>query len=111
MANPPAAAFPERTPGLIEQCLLEALEGELVSDTPDSHKYICSGHTAEQLWTFLEGAKIESYEQDVGSDGHWLSRDFPLGGCFKRVRMADGSAAKDGLSCTIWIPRKPEQTG
>jgi hypothetical protein len=50
-------------------------------------------------------AKIDSYEQDAGKDGRWLSRDFPLGACFKRVRMADGTGASTGLSCTIWIPR------
>jgi hypothetical protein len=106
MAEAKPADFPERTPSLIERCLFEAIEGEWVSEEPDSYKYICSGSAAEVLWTFLEKANIESYEQDVGADGHWLSRDSPLGGCFKRTRLADGSPAKDGLSCTIWIPRK-----
>lgn len=102
----PDAKFPERTPQLIEACLLQAIESNHVEDTNQSHKYICSGSAAERLWTFLEEAKIESYEQDAGSDGHWLSRDFPLGGCFKRLRMADGTRATTGLSCTIWVPRR-----
>lgn len=105
LAEPNAASFPERTPGLIEACLVHAVEFRFVSTTEDSHKYICSGQSAEKLWTFLEDAKIESYEQDVGSEGHWLSREFPLGACFKRSLMADGSRATTGLSCTIWIPR------
>jgi hypothetical protein len=103
LADP--APFPERTPGLIEACLADAVEQGEVSDTDDSHKYICSGEAAERLWTFLEKAKVDSYEQDVGEEGRWLSRGFPLGGCFKRIRLADGSATKTGLSCTIWIPR------
>ena len=108
-AEPNAAAFPERTPGLIEACLAEAVELRDVDTTPDSHKYICSGPPAEQLWTFLVDAKIDPYEQDVGSEGHWLSREFPLGACFKRTRMADGTRASTGLSCTIWIPRVNSQ--
>ena len=105
LADPAPAKFPERTPGLIEACLADALEAGEVSDTDDSHKYICTGEAARRLWTFLEKAKVEAYEQDVGAEGRWLSRGFPLGGCFKRTRMADGSRAKTGLSCTIWIPR------
>jgi len=105
LADPAPAAFPERTPGLIEACLADALETGQVSDTDDSHKYICGGDAAERFWAFLEKAKIEPWEQDVGEDGYWLSRGFPLGGCFKRTRMADGSPAKSGLSCTVWIPR------
>ena len=105
LAEPTPAAFPERTPGLIEACLANAVEEGQVSDTDDSHKYMCTGEAAERFWAFLEKAKVESYEQDVGEEGHWLSRDFPLGGCFKRIRMADGSRATAGLSCTVWIPR------
>lgn len=109
LAKPDTASFPERTPGLIEACLANAVEIGVVSTTEDSHKYVCSGEIAEQLWTFLEDAKIETYEQDVGAEGHWLGREFPLGACFKRFRMADGSPAATGLSCTIWIPRVSNQ--
>lgn len=105
LAEPASAAFPERTPGLIEACLADAVETGQVSDTEDSHKYMCTGVAAERLWTFLEKAKVKAYEQDVGEDGVWLSRDFPLGGCFKRTRLADGSRTKTGLSCSVWIPR------
>ena len=105
LAGSDAGSFPERTPGMIEECLENAVEHRLVSTTKDSHKYICGGPSAEQLWTYLEDAKIESYEQDVGKEGYWLSRDFPLGACFKRSRLADGTPATAGLSCTIWIPR------
>lgn len=105
LADPGAAPFPERTPELIEACLITAVEAGDVDATEDSHKYICSGEPAEQLWTFLEDAKIEPFEQDVGAEGVWLSRGFPLGGCFKRLRLADGTPATTGLSCTIWIPR------
>ena len=104
LAQPAPAAFPERSPGLIEACLANAVEFGGVSETEDSHKYMCTGEAAERLWSFLEKAKIDSYEQDV-PEGRWLSRDFPLGGCFKRTRMPDGSLATEGLSCTIWIPR------
>ena len=105
LADPARAAFPERTPGLIEACLANAVEEGLVSETDDSHKYMCLGEAAERFWTFLEKAKVRAYEQDADEEGHWLSRDFPLGGCFKRIRMADGSPVKKGLSCSIWIPR------
>lgn len=97
-------AFPERMPGMIEACMTAAVAAEDVSDTDDSHKYICADNTAAQLWTFLERAKVPSYEQDT-PEGRWLSREFPLGGCFKRLRMPDGTPARDGLSCTIWVPR------
>ncbi len=106
LADPAPAGFPERTPALIEACLTNAIETGEVSETDDSHKYMCSGEPAERFWTFLEKARVESYEQDAGAEGHWLSRDFPLGGCFKRLRMADGSRAKTGLSCSVWIPRQ-----
>ena len=105
LAQAQAAPFPERTPELIEGCLANAVAIGEVTVTEDSHKYICGGQAAQRLWTFLEDAKIEPYEQDVGADGHWLSQEFPLGGCFKRSRLADGSPATTGLSCTIWIPR------
>ena len=106
-----AAPFPERTPGMIEQCLAEAIETGAVDVTVDSHKYICSGDVAEHFWAFLADARIETFEQDVGPEGVWLGRDFPLGACFKRTRLADGSRATDGLSCTIWIPRLAEPVG
>jgi hypothetical protein len=105
LAEPSPAAFPERTPGLIEACLADATDSGQVSDTEDSHKYICSGDAAEHFWDFLEDAKIDTHEQDAGPEGRWLGRDFPLGGCFKRIRLADGSSTRTGLSCTIWIPR------
>jgi hypothetical protein len=105
LAEPLVASFPERTPVLIEACLEAAVETGQVTVTEDSHKYICAGEAAENFWSFLEAAKLESYEQDAGSTGHWLGREFPLGGCFKRVRLADGSRASSGLSCTVWIPR------
>ena len=109
LANPAPGAFPERTPGLIEACLTDAIEMGHVSETEDSHKYMCTGEAAERFWAFLKKAKVKSYEQDAGEEGHWLSRDFPLGGCFKRVRMADGSPLKPGLSCSVWIPRAKAQ--
>ena len=103
LAGPAPAAFPERTPALIEACLVNAVETGEVSETDDSHKYICAGEAAEKLWKYLEKAKVKPYEQDVGEEGVWLSRDFPLGGCFKRLR--GGIGEKAGLSCSIWIPR------
>ena len=105
LAGPEARPFPERMPGMIGSCLADAVDDEAVSATDDEHKYICTGQPAEQLWAFLEAAKIESYEQNAGSEGHWLTREFPLGACFKRARTADGAPATSGLSCTIWIPR------
>ncbi len=105
LADPAPAAFPEQTPGMIAACLASAIEEGEVSDTDDSHKYMCTGEAAERFWAFLEAADIEAYEQDAGEEGYWLSREFPLGGCFRRTRMADGSAATTGLSCTVWIPR------
>jgi hypothetical protein len=99
------ADFPERAPALIEACLVEAVAEDRVSETENRHKYICAGPAAERFWAFLEQANVQPWEQDTGADGRWLSRGFPLGGCFKRIRMADGSPATDGLSCSIWIPR------
>jgi hypothetical protein len=75
-----------------------------VTDTEDSHKYICANNTAGRLWELLERAQVHSYEQDT-PEGRWLSRDFPMGGCFKRIMLPDGQHANSGLSCTIWIPR------
>ena len=97
--------FPERVPGMIETCLRAAAARGSVSRTADSHKYICSDEPAEQLWRYLEDAKIEPWEQDTKEEGRWLSRSFPLGGCFKRIRNPDGSVATGGLSCTVWVPR------
>jgi hypothetical protein len=97
--------FPERTPGMIEACLIGAISDGEVSKEADRYKYVCAGDPANQLWQFLESAQVESWEQTVDG-GVWRSRGFPLGGCFKRVRNEDGSEAPNGLSCTIWIPRK-----
>lgn len=99
-----AEPFPEQVSGMIEACLETAIANGKVSETKDSHKYICGGEPASRLWDYLEQAKVESWEQDADG-GRWLSRDFPLGACFKRIRNADGSAATAGLSCTVWIPR------
>lgn len=104
LAAPSRAVFPEQVPGLMEECLAEAVAAGDVSDTDDSHKYICAGDAARRIWAFLESARVSSYEQET-PEGRWLSRDFPLGGCFKRVRLSDGSVASTGLSCTIWVPR------
>jgi len=104
LADRDAKPFPEQVPGLVEACLEDAVAAGDVADTEDSHKYICAGDVAARLWTFLEQAGIRSYEQDT-PEGRWLSREFPLGGCFKRLRMPDGGRASSGLSCTIWVPR------
>lgn len=101
--------FPEQVPVLMEACLGEAIDAGYVTDTDDNHKYICSGQAADKLWAFLERHKIQSYEQDT-PEGTWLSREFPLGGCFKRVRMPDGGPVVEGLSCTMWIPRSIAKT-
>ena len=92
LADSDTPPFPEQVPGLMEACVTAAVAAGDVSDTDDSHKYICAGDTAARFWTFLEGAKIRSYEQDT-PEGRWLSREFPLGGCFKRLRMPDGTPA------------------
>jgi hypothetical protein len=105
LAQPAPVAFPERSPGLIAACLADAVAQGQVSDVDDSRRYLCVGEAAQRLWTFLEQANVSSYVQDTGEEGHWLSRDFPLGGCFKRTRMADGTPATTGLSCSIWVPR------
>lgn len=97
------AAFPERTPGMIEACINEAVESERMSKEGGDYKYLCGDEVAQQLWDYLESAKIEASEQTT-ENGTWSSRYFPLGGGFKRVRNVDGSAATSGLSCTIWIP-------
>ncbi|GGB41496.1 hypothetical protein GCM10011380_33710 [Sphingomonas metalli] len=110
LAEPAAPAFPEQVPGLIAACLDTAVASGEVSETEDSHKYICGGDVALRFWTFLEGAGIAPYEQDT-PQGKWLGREFPLGGCFRRTRMPDGSAATGGLSCTVWIPRARQGTG
>lgn len=104
LAEADKPAFPEQVPGLVEACLATAIAAGEVTDTDESHKYICGGDTAARFWAFLESAKVRAYEQDT-PEGRWLSREFPLGGCFKRVRSPDGQAAGGGLSCTIWVPR------
>jgi hypothetical protein len=105
IADPRTPDFPEQVPGLMEACLASAVATNSVTETDDSHKYICVGDTAARLWAFLERAKIKSYEQDTPDEGRWLGRDFPLGACFKQIRRPDGTAGGDGLSCTIWVPR------
>ncbi len=104
IVDPAPTAFPEQVPAMIESCLAEAIAQRDVFQTEDNHKYICTGDPAVRLWRFLEGAKVAAYEQDT-PEGRWLSRDFPLGACFKRIRMADGGPLREGLSCTIWVPR------
>ncbi|MDR6126575.1 hypothetical protein QE361_003685 [Sphingomonas sp. SORGH_AS802] len=104
LASADKPAFPEKVPGMIEECLTSAIAAGDVTDTDESHKYICAGDAAKQLWDFLETERLSSYEQDT-PQGRWLGREFPLGGCFKRVKMPDGQAASGGLSCTIWVPR------
>lgn len=101
-------SFPERTPGMIESCINEALASDNMTKERDDYKYICGGEVAQELWNHLESAKVESSEQTT-ENGVWASRYFPLGGCFKRVRNVDGSAASSGLSCTIWIPYRVEK--
>jgi len=96
--------FPEQVPGLVAACLVDAVGAGDVTDTEDSHKYICAGQPAERLWKFMEDAKIQAFEQDT-PEGRWLSREFPLGGCFKRIRLPDGAPSTSGLSCTVWVPR------
>ncbi len=104
IADPEQRAFPEQVPGLIEGCLAAAIAENGVSETKDSHKYICGGDEAARFWAFLETARLPTFEQDT-PEGRWLGREFPLGGCFKRVSLPDGRRSSDGLSCTIWVPR------
>lgn len=90
---------------MMEACLDNAIERDAVSQSDNRMKYICIGTPARALWDFLEAAKLDSWEQEPEGEGRWLSREFPLGACFKRLANADGSPATNGLSCTIWIPR------
>lgn len=101
----PEKPFPDPMPGMIENCLLNAVERKSVSKTEDSWKYICTNAPAEALWKHLVSLNIESWEQTV-SNGTWVSRAFPLGGCFRQLKDSEGNTATDGLSCTVWIPRK-----
>lgn len=95
----------ERVPGMIEACLHAAVAADQVSETADSHKYMCTGRPARRLWDYLEAAGLPSWEQEV-TEGRWLSRAFPLGGCFKELRGPDGAPSAGGLSCSIWVPRR-----
>lgn len=115
LAAAAAAQTPAEAPsagptlGMVEACLRNAVsEGRVTKADEDgegrSWKYICDGEAAEAMWDLLASRGVKSWEQEVGS-GTWLSRDFPLGGCFRRIRNPDGSAPTSGLSCTIWIPR------
>ncbi len=97
------ADFPERAPSLIEACLNSAVAANEISKTRTEHKYMCVGDAAKELWNFLESSKVKPWDQTTDS-GVWSSRDFPMGGCFKRIRNPDGSTASTGLSCSIWIP-------
>lgn len=101
--TPADQSFPERTPGMMKDCLDNAVARDAVTVEGADHKYICNGEPAQRLWDWLEAARLPSWEQDV-PEGRWLSRSFPLGGCFKRVRGPDGAAPAPGLSCTIWVP-------
>jgi hypothetical protein len=102
---PPEKAFPEPMLGLVEACLADAVADDEVSQTKDSWKYICGGEPAEALWNHLVAIEVKSWEQVV-SEGTWITREFPLGGCFRRVKDPDGQPATTGLSCSIWVPRK-----
>lgn len=104
VADPDRRAFPEQVPAMMEECLTAAVAANEVSATTESYKYICAGEEAGRLWTFLETARLQTFEQDT-PEGRWLGREFPLGGCFKRISYPDGRRASDGLSCTIWVPR------
>jgi hypothetical protein len=97
-------SFPERMPSMMESCINQAVTSGEVSENRKDHKYICSGQFAQDIWDYLENAKIESWKQTT-ENGIWLSRDFPMGGCFKKIRNSDNSTASNGLSCSIWIPR------
>ena len=99
--------FAERSLGLVEDCLEAAVADadDMVSETDDSHKYMCIGEPAERLWAFLGTAGGSKWVQQTEEEGTWDSRGFPLGGCFRRIRNDDGTPATDGLSCSIWIPR------
>lgn len=107
--TPAEAPQPEPTLGMVEACLRNAASEQRVSESDEegegrSWKYICQGEAAEAMWDLLVRQGVESWEQKVES-GTWLSRDFPMGGCFRRIRNPDGTAATSGLSCSIWIPR------
>jgi hypothetical protein len=98
-------SFPEQVPGLTERCIRSAIDERETTEEERAHKYMCTGEAAERLWVWLEQAKLPSWEQDTPQEGRWLSREFPLGACFKRIRDAGGRATDTGLSCSIWIPR------
>jgi hypothetical protein len=52
------AGFPERTPTMIEACITTAVASKNMSKTSDSYKYICGDDVAQELWSFLENAKV-----------------------------------------------------
>lgn len=104
-AQAPETPFPEQVPVLMERCIEAAIAADDATETEDSHKYMCSDESAEHLWAFLERARIPSWTQDTENEGQWLSRGFPLGACFKRLRTPEGRPTTEGLSCSIWIPR------
>lgn len=98
-------SFPEQMPGMIERCIQSAIEEQETAEEERAHKYMCTGEAASRLWSWLEQAKLPSWEQDTSREGRWLSRGFPLGACFRRIRDAEGRVSETGLSCSIWIPR------
>lgn len=103
--KPADKPFPEPTLAMIETCLNHAVKMDMVTQDGDSWKYICGDEPAKVLWDHLVALKTKTWEQTV-PEGIWLSREFPLGGCFKRLKKVDGTPAANGLSCTIWVPRK-----
>lgn len=102
---PAGKPYPEPTMALVEACLADAVADNEVTETADSWKYICNGAPARALWDHLEALRIEPWEQVV-SEGTWQTREFPLGGCFRRVKDPEGKPTDSGLSCSVWVPRK-----
>lgn len=108
--SPVEGAPAEPTLGMVEACLADAVQERRVTKADEdgegrTWKYICDGEAAEVMWNHLASLDVKSWEQTVES-GTWLSRDFPMGGCFRRIRNPDGTEATSGLSCSIWIPRR-----
>lgn len=101
----PEIPFPEPALAMVEACIGDAVDNKRVLKSENDWKYICSGAPAETLWSHLETFKIKPWEQTV-SEGTWLSRSFPMGGCFRQLKDAKGNIDTSGLSCTIWVRRK-----
>lgn len=100
----PDKPFPDPMPSMMEACLTDAVSRKNVSKEKDAWKYICANEPAQALWNHLEKLNVDSWEQTV-SNGTWLSRAFPLGGCFRQMKDTAGESATTDLSCTLWIPR------